>query len=112
CVVTNALRLNLIDIRSTKRDKKIKGAAEIAVAEEFEETEDDGTMKKTLKIEGMMCPHCEARVKNLLEALPEVAEAAVSHKKGTAVVKLTAEVSDEALAKVITDNGYKVIEVK
>ena len=112
CVVTNALRLNLGDIRSTKRDKKIKRAAEIAVAEEFEETEDDGTMKKTLKIEGMMCPHCEARVKNLLEALPEVAEAAVSHKKGTAVVKLTAEVSNEALAKVITDNGYKVIEVK
>jgi Cu2+-exporting ATPase len=69
-------------------------------------------MKKTLKIEGMMCPHCEARVKNLLEALPEVTEAAVSHKKGTAVVKLTAEVSNEALAKVITDNGYKVIEVK
>ena len=111
CVVTNALRINLFDIRSPKRDKKIKRTAVIEIAEEFEETE-DGIMKKTLKIEGMMCPHCEARVKNLLEALPEVAEAAVSHKKGTAVVKLTAEVSDEALAKVITDNGYKVLEVK
>jgi Cu2+-exporting ATPase len=111
CVVTNALRINLFDIRSPKRDKKIKRTAVIEIAEEFEETE-DGIMKKTLKIEGMMCPHCEARVKNLLEALPEVTEAAVSHKKGTAVVKLTAEVSNEALAKVITDNGYKVIEVK
>ena len=112
CVVTNALRLNLLNIRSKKRDKKIKLTAEIDIAEKFEETEDDGTMKKTLKIEGMMCPHCEARVKKLLEELPEVAEAAVSHKKGTAVVKLTAEMSDEALAKVITDNGYKVLEVK
>jgi len=112
CVVTNALRLNLFDIRAAKRDRKIKTASEISIAEEFEETEDDGTMKKTLKIEGMMCPHCEARVKALLEALPEVAEAAVSHKKGTAVVKLAAEVSNEALAKVITDNGYKVLEVK
>ena len=112
CVVTNALRINLFDIRSPKRDKKIKRPAEIEVAGEFEETEDDGTMKKTLKIEGMMCPHCEARVKALLEALPEVTEAAVSHKKGTAVVKLTADVSNEALAKVITDNGYKVTEVK
>ncbi len=111
CVVTNALRINLFDIRSPKRDQKIKRTAEIEIAEEFEETE-EGTMKKTLKIEGMMCPHCEARVKALLEAIPEVAEAAVSHKKGTAVVKLTADVSGEALAKVITDNGYKVTDVK
>jgi Cu2+-exporting ATPase len=101
----------LFDIRSTKRDKKIKITAEIEIAEEFEETE-EGTMKKTLKIEGMMCPHCEARVKKLLEDLAEVAEATVSHKKGTAVVKLTAEVSDEALVKLITDNGYKVTDVK
>jgi Cu2+-exporting ATPase len=111
CVVTNALRINLFDIRSPKRDKKIKRTAVIEIAEEFEETE-EGIMKKTLKIEGMMCPHCEARVKTLLEAIPAVAEAAVSHKKGTAVVKLTAEVSGEALAKVITDNGYKVTDVK
>ena len=69
-------------------------------------------MKKTLKIEGMMCSHCEARVKALLEAMPEVAEAAVSHKKGTAVVSLGADISNEALAKVITDNGYAVLEVK
>jgi Cu2+-exporting ATPase len=101
----------LFDIRSAKRDRKIKRPAEIEIAEEFEETE-DGIMKKTLKIEGMMCPHCEARVKNLLEAIPEVTEAAVSHKKGTAVVKLSADISGEALAKVITDNGYKVTDVK
>jgi Cu2+-exporting ATPase len=111
CVVTNALRINLFDIRSPKRDKKIKRTAAIEIAEEFEETE-EGIMKKTLKIEGMMCPHCEARVKALLEAIPEVTEAAVSHKKGTAVVKLSADISGEALAKVITDNGYKVTDVK
>ena len=111
CVVTNALRINLFDIRSTKRDRKIKRTAVIEIAEEFEETE-EGIMKKTLKIEGMMCPHCEARVKAILEAIPEVTEAAVSHKKGTAVVKLSADVSGEALAKVITDNGYKVTDVR
>jgi Cu2+-exporting ATPase len=114
-VVTNALRLNLFDINGTKRDRKKNSVNNDLVHDEIEEfineTEDD-SMKKTLKIEGMMCPHCEARVKGLLEALPEVSEAAVSHKKGTAVVKLAAEISDEALAKVIVDNGYKVIEVK
>ncbi len=102
CVVTNALRLNFIDIRSAKRDRKIKSKIQ----------KEKETMKKTLKIEGMMCPHCEARVKKVLEELPEVTAADVSHKKGTAVVNLGADISDEALAKVITDNGYKVISVK
>ncbi len=102
CVVTNALRLNLFDIRSAKRDKKIK----------LKNKKEKKTMEKTLKIEGMMCPHCEARVKKVLEELPEVAAADVSHKKGTAVVTLGADISNEALAKVITDNGYKVLEVK
>ncbi|MBQ9745471.1 MAG: heavy metal translocating P-type ATPase [Clostridia bacterium] len=102
CVVTNALRLNLFDIRSAKRDKKIKS----------KNKKEKKTMEKTLKIEGMMCPHCEARVKKLLEDLPEVTAADVSHKKGTAVVSLGADISNEALAKVITDNGYKVVEVK
>ena len=102
CVVTNALRLNLFDIRSAKRDKKIKSKTK----------KEKKTMEKTLKIEGMMCPHCEARVKKLLEELPEVTAADVSHKKGTAVVSLGADISDEALAKVITDNGYKVVSVK
>ncbi len=102
CVVTNALRLNFVDIRSAKRDKKIKSKTK----------KEKKTMEKTLKIEGMMCPHCEARVKKVLKDLPEVNAADVSHKKGTAVVTLGADISDEALAKVITDNGYKVISVK
>ena len=68
-------------------------------------------MEKTIKIEGMMCPHCEARVKKVLEETDGVTEAIVSHKEGTAVVKMAQELSDETLAKVITDNGYKVIEI-
>jgi Cu2+-exporting ATPase len=102
CVVTNALRLNLFDIRSAKRDRKIK----------TKNKKEKNFMTKTLKIKGMMCPHCEARVKKLLEDLPEVTAADVSHKKGTAVVSLGADISNEALAKVITDNGYTVLEVK
>ena len=100
CVVTNALRLNFCDIRSAGRDKKIK----IKLKEEKK-------MEKTLKIEGMMCPHCEARVKKLLEGVAGVSAAAVSHTAGTAVLTLSAEVSDEALIGLITENGYKVTEV-
>ena len=69
-------------------------------------------MKKTMKIKGMMCPHCEARVKKVLEELPEVDEAVVSFKKNSAVLALNADVSDDVLTKVITDNGYNVIEIK
>ena len=69
-------------------------------------------MEKTMKIKGMMCPHCEARVKKVLEELPGVSEAIVSHKDDSAIVKLTAPVCDEVLTKVITENGYKVIEIK
>ena len=69
-------------------------------------------MTKTMKIEGMMCMHCEARVKKTLEALPEVAEAVVSHEAGTAVVTLNADLSNEALTKVIEDQDYKVISVE
>jgi Cu2+-exporting ATPase len=69
-------------------------------------------MKKTMKIKGMMCPHCEARVKKVLEELPEVDEAAVSFKKNSAILTLNADISDEVLTKVITDNGYSVIEIK
>jgi Cu2+-exporting ATPase len=100
CVVSNALRLNLHDIHSSRHDKKIK-----IHKREVKE------MEKTIKIEGMMCPHCEARVKKILSDLPEVSEAIVSHKDGTAVLKLTSPVSDEALTKLITDNGYKVIGI-
>ena len=69
-------------------------------------------MKKTMKIKGMMCPHCEARVKGLLEALPEVDGAVVSYKKNSAVLNLNKEISDEVLTKLITENGYSVIEIK
>lgn len=105
CVVTNALRLNLFNIRSSKRDKKIKSKTKKFKSEKK-------AMTKTLKIEGMMCPHCEARVKKVLEELEEVSEALVSHKDGTAILTLKAPVSDEKLTKLITDNGYKIIEVK
>ena len=101
CVVSNALRLNLIDIKSTKRDKKIKT--------KNKKTKETKTMEKTMKIEGMMCPHCEARVKKCLEDLPEVKEAIVSHEKDEAVVILNAEISDEKLKETVEAQGYKVL---
>ena len=69
-------------------------------------------MEKTMKIEGMMCGHCEARVKKALEALPEVQEAAVSHEAGTAVVTLAAEADEAALRKAVGDQDYKVLEIR
>ena len=99
CVVTNALRLNLFDLRDSRKDKKIKQKAE-------------GTsMTRTMKIEGMMCGHCEARVKKALEALPEVTEAVVSHEAGTAVVTLNAPVEDKALKKAVEAQDYKVVSI-
>ena len=68
-------------------------------------------MEKIIKIEGMMCPHCEARVKKVLEETEGVIKAIVSHTNGTAIVSMTSALSDELLAKVITDNGYKVIDI-
>ncbi len=103
CVVSNALRLNLFDLRDGKKDKKIKQS------KHFEEA---ATMEKSMKIEGMMCGHCEARVKKALEALPEVSAADVSHEKGTAVVTLSAALSDEALKKAVEDQDYKVLEIQ
>lgn len=99
CVVTNALRLNFLDIRSTKKDKKVKN----------KQIKENETMEKTLKIEGMMCGHCEAHVKKALEALSEVDEAIVSHEAGTAVVKLNSKVADDVLEKAVEDEGYKVV---
>ena len=101
CVVTNALRLNWFDMHDTKRDKKIKRSKK-----------EELVMEKTMKIEGMMCGHCEARVKKCLEALAEVTEAAVSHEAGTAVVTLSAPVADEVLKKTVEDQGYKVISIQ
>ena len=69
-------------------------------------------MEKTMKIEGMMCGHCEARVKKVLEALPEVETAEVSHEAGTAVVTMNAEVSDDVLKKAVEDQDYKVLEIR
>lgn len=103
CVVTNALRLNLFDIRSTRKDKKIK--------KDHKEKENK-TMTKTMKIEGMMCGHCEARVKKALEAVAGVSEAVVSHENGTAVVTLSEAVSDDVLKKAVEDQDYKVISVQ
>lgn len=105
CVVTNALRLNWFDMHDGKKDKKIRS---IDLSEEKEEEK----MKKTMKIEGMMCGHCEARVKKCLEALPEVEEAAVSHEAGTAVVTLSGEIADEVLKKTVEDQDYKVLEIQ
>ena len=110
CVVTNALRLNLVQVYNGKKDKKIKqNGAFVPVVLEEKENE---TMEKTMKIEGMMCGHCEARVKKCLEALPEVITAMVSHEQGTAVVTLSAEVSDEVLTKTVEDQDYKVLSVE
>ena len=109
CVVTNALRLNLCKVYDGKRDKKIRQKGEFTPVVLEEEKKE---MEKTLTIEGMMCGHCEARVKKCLEALPEVITAMVSHEKGTAVVTLSAAVSDEVLTKTVEDQDYKVVSVE
>lgn len=102
CVVTNALRLNLFRVYDARRDRKKRK----------KEKMEEKTMKKTMKIEGMMCGHCEARVKKCLEALPEVSEAEVSHEAGTAVVTLSAEISDDTLKAAVEAQDYKVISVQ
>jgi len=137
CVVTNALRLNLFDLRSTKRDKKRadkrdRAAGEAGMSEENakESVKDSNNiiekenqrkenqrkevenMEKTMKINGMMCGHCEARVKKCLEALPEVKEAAVSHEAGTAVLTLNAPVADDVLKKAVEDQDYEVVSIE
>lgn len=101
CVVTNALRLNFFDITNPKKDRKIK----------YKSKKDDNAMTKTMKIDGMMCSHCEGRVKQSLEGLAQVSQAEVSHEKGTAVVTLTADVSNDVLKKTVEDQGYKVISI-
>ena len=104
CVVSNALRLNFFKLRDASRDHKRKPHAK-------QHKEEIKTMEKTLKIEGMMCPHCEARVKGALEALEGVSAAVVSHESGTAVVTLTAPVEDAALKKAVEDAGYPVTDL-
>ena len=125
CVVTNALRLNFKKIYDTSKDrtrkhKKIEGNAfqrENAsdnnnACDDACAMKEDNTMEKTMKIEGMMCPHCEARVKKTLEDMAQVTEAVVSHVEGTAVVKLAEAVENDVLKKIIEDQGYKVLDVQ
>ena len=123
CVVSNALRLNLFDLHSTRHDHKTASPAAAPVqsaaennkksdAEAPEVKTEDNPMKKTLKVEGMMCGHCEARVKKALEALPEVDEAVVSHVAGTAIVTLNAEVADDVLKNAVEAQDYKVTGIQ
>ena len=102
CVVTNALRLNFFDITNPKKDRKIK----------YKSKKDDNAMTKTMKIDGMMCSHCEGRVKQSLEGLAQVSQAEVSHEKGTAVVTLEKDVDNAVLTKAVEDKDYKVVSVQ
>ena len=128
CVVMNALRLNLMKVHDPSHDKKKRNSLSIpkdgkllseskevsdrVQTENTEKTERGTKMAKTMKIEGMMCGHCEARVKKALEALEQVDEAVVSHEAGTAVLKLNAEVDDAVLAKAVEDQDYKVTGIE
>ena len=127
CVVTNALRLNLFGMYDAGKDKKCRkkgntagngsrsantGSATAAQPEENQKEKENKDMEKTMEIKGMMCGHCEARVKKALEALPEVTEAIVSHEAGTAVVKLSAAVSDDVLKKAVEDQDYEVTDIR
>lgn len=107
CVVSNALRLNLFDLRNAKKDKKVKRSSQ--------KTNQTGkvemTMQKTMTIEGMMCGHCEARVKKVLEGLEGVTSAEVSHEKGTAVLTLEKEMKDSVLKETVEAQDYKVISI-
>jgi Cu2+-exporting ATPase len=104
CVVTNALRLNLFNVHSTRHDRKYK-SKQIS----HTQIQEEQTMEKTLNIEGMMCTHCEAHVKKALEALEQVDQAVVSHEAGTAVITLNAPVDDAALRQAVEAEGYKVV---
>lgn len=113
CVVTNALTLNLFDIRNTRHDRKRKRIDIPQIINEIEEDDkEEPGMKKTIKIEGMMCKHCEASVKESLESLDGVKGAKVSHEKGTAVVKLADDVADDVLRKAVEDKDFKVLSIE
>ena len=105
-VVTNALRLNFFRMHDSKRDHKIKNKLKITIEKETK------IMEKTLKIEGMMCGHCEMHTKKALEALDGVTEASVSHKTGTAIVTLEKDISDDILKQAVADQGYKVTDIQ
>ena len=113
CVVTNALRLNFFKMHDASKDKKIKNSVVLENIQVQNTTkQEEITMKKTMKIEGMMCGHCEATVKKALESIDGVTEAVVSHESGTAVVSMTTEISDEVLTQTIEDKDYKVTGIE
>ncbi len=131
CVVTNALRLNWFKMHDASRDKKIRkrkkqegrGRQEAILQDKQERQEaiqqeqrkqnqEESTMKKTMKIEGMMCGHCEAAVKKALEALPQVDAAEVSHEAGSAVVTLNSEVAEDVLKETVEAKDYKVVSIQ
>ena len=113
CVVTNALRLNLFKMYDASKDKRKKQSRQHDENYvDHKEKKEKSAMTKTMKIEGMMCGHCEARVKKTLEGLEGVTEAVVSHEKGTAVVTLEKEVSDSVLKEAVEAQDYKVVSVE
>lgn len=131
CVVTNALRLNWFRMHDNSRDQRLKKQAQINQGtvrkgreqrvssgkdsrekQQNQTNKEETKMTKTMKIEGMMCGHCEARVKKCLEALSQVDEAAVSHETGTAVVTLNADIADEVLKKTVEDQDYQVTGIE
>ena len=116
CVVTNALRLNLCRVHDARKDKKIRKQITSAIitdngAEETEEGKEEKAMTRTLSVEGMMCSHCEGRVKKALEALEGVSAAEVSAQSGTAVVTLVSQVPDSALRAAVEAEGYPVKDI-
>ena len=113
CVVTNALRLNLFNINDASKDKRIKNAIKnLNNINNKEEKMEEKIMTKTMKIEGMMCGHCEAAVKKALEELDGVREAVVSHEAGTAAVELDGQVEDAVLKKAVEDKDYTVTSIE
>lgn len=117
CVVTNALRLNLFQMHNARRDKKVKKQISSSIftdirADVATSDQEDGSVKKQLKIEGMTCSHCEGRVKKALEAVDGVKEAVVSSQTGTAVVTLTADISNAVLKKAVEEEDYTVLAVE
>ena len=111
CVVSNALRLNLFDMRDAGKDKPIKHRTPEQIPSGVQNQKEETNMTKTLDIQGMMCEHCEARVKKALEALDAVEEAKVSHESGTAVVTLKTPAEDDVLKKAVEDQDYQVLAV-
>ena len=109
CVVSNALRLNLFKVKDAGRDHKIKNEVTLP---QWEESKGEKNMTKTMTIKGMMCGHCEARVKKTLEELEHVTEAQVSHEKGTVVVSMEVEVTDDVLKKAVEEQGYQVEKIQ